>query len=84
LSYLKIINVRQIKEIFNQFRKLYINLETENEENSKLLKHNANLNNQQANGNNDNSKQEHENNSVKNNNNNNNKIFIYNHINFNL
>ncbi|KAG4087315.1 kinesin-domain-containing protein [Neocallimastix lanati (nom. inval.)] len=62
-----IINVRQIKEIFNQFRKLYINLETENEENSKLLKHNANLNNQQANGNNDNSKQEHENNSNKSN-----------------
>ncbi|KAG4107703.1 kinesin-domain-containing protein [Neocallimastix lanati (nom. inval.)] len=62
-----IINVRQIKETFNQFRKLYINLETEFEENSKLLKHNANLNNQQNNGNNDNNKQEHENNSSKSN-----------------
>jgi len=57
-----IINVRQIKEAFNQFRKLYINLETEFEENSKLLKHNANLSNQQQNGNTDSNKQEHESN----------------------
>jgi len=62
-----IINVRQIKEAFNQFRKLYINMETELEENSKLLKHSANSNNQQNNGNNENSKQEHENNMNKSN-----------------
>ncbi|ORX83534.1 kinesin-domain-containing protein [Anaeromyces robustus] len=62
-----IINVRQIKEVFNQFRKLYINLETEMEENSKLIKHNANLNNSQSNGNNENNKQEHENNMNKSN-----------------
>ncbi|OUM57692.1 hypothetical protein PIROE2DRAFT_48516 [Piromyces sp. E2] len=60
-----IINVRQIKEAFNQFRKLYINLETELEENAKLLKHSANNNNMQTNGNSDNSKQEHENNNNK-------------------